>query len=64
MNQFPFPTLVLWGADDRILPAHHALQLPPNVRTEILPQTGHMLHMEAAAKVNPIIRSFWESVHT
>ena len=62
LGRVPFPVLVLWGADDRILPAAHALHLPPNVRTEIIPQCGHMPHMEAASKVNPIIRSFWGSV--
>lgn len=62
LGRLPFPVLVLWGADDRILPAAHALHLPSNVRTEIIPQCGHMLHMEAASKVNPIIRSFWGSL--
>lgn len=62
LSRLPLPVLVLWGADDRILPAAHALRLPPNVRTEILPGCGHMLHMEAASKVNPIICSFWTSV--
>ena len=62
LSRLPVPILVLWGADDRIVPIAHALRLPPNVRTEILPGCGHMLHMEAASKVNPIIHSFWGSV--
>jgi pyruvate dehydrogenase E2 component (dihydrolipoamide acetyltransferase) len=61
LSRLPVPVLVLWGAEDRILPVSHALNLPASVRTEILPRFGHMLHMEAASKVNPIIRSFWES---
>jgi len=63
VGRFPFPVLVLWGAEDRILPASHALHLPPNIRTAIIPRCGHMVHMEAASKVNPLIRSFWGSLH-
>ena len=62
LSRLPIPILVLWGADDRIVPAAHTLRLPSNVRTEILSGCGHMLHMEAASKVNPIIHSFWRSV--
>lgn len=55
------PVLVLWGTEDRIIPAAHATNLPKQVRTELLPGYGHMVHMEAASKVNAVIRSFWES---
>jgi pyruvate dehydrogenase E2 component (dihydrolipoamide acetyltransferase) len=55
------PILVLWGSEDRILPASHALNLPPHVRAEVLPGYGHMVHMEAASKVNTLIRSCWET---
>jgi pyruvate dehydrogenase E2 component (dihydrolipoamide acetyltransferase) len=59
--QLKMPVLILWGSDDRILPVSHALNLPKHVRTEILPGYGHMVQMEAASKVNVVIRSFWES---
>jgi pyruvate dehydrogenase E2 component (dihydrolipoamide acetyltransferase) len=59
LGRFPFPVQVLWGANDRILPASHSLNLPPHVRTQVIPDCGHMLHMEAASAVNPIIQSFW-----
>jgi pyruvate dehydrogenase E2 component (dihydrolipoamide acetyltransferase) len=55
------PFLVIWGAEDRIIPVSHAMDLPQHVRTELLPGYGHMVHMEAASKVNLVIRSFWES---
>lgn len=55
------PVLVLWGSEDRILPASQAGNLPKHVRTEVLPGYGHMVQMEAASKVNMMIRSFWES---
>src|SRR5580704_7499261 len=61
ISQLSMPILVLWGSEDRILPASHALNLPQHVRTEILQGQGHMVHMEAASKVNTVIRSFWES---
>lgn len=55
------PTLVLWGSEDKILPVSHSLNLPTNIRTEIFDGSGHMVHMEAASKVNRTISSFWES---
>jgi pyruvate dehydrogenase E2 component (dihydrolipoamide acetyltransferase) len=61
ISQLSIPVLVLWGSEDRILPGSHALNLPQQVRTEVLPGQGHMVHMEAASKVNTAIRSLWES---
>jgi pyruvate dehydrogenase E2 component (dihydrolipoamide acetyltransferase) len=55
------PVLVLWGSEDRIIPASQATDLPANMQTEVLPGFGHMVHMEAASKVNKAISSFWES---
>ena len=55
------PVLVLWGSEDRILPASHAHDLPRHVRTEILPGHGHMVQMEAASAVNAALRSFWRA---
>jgi pyruvate dehydrogenase E2 component (dihydrolipoamide acetyltransferase) len=61
IGQLSMPVQVLWGSEDRILPGSHALNLPRHVRTEVLPGQGHMVHMEAASKVNTVIRSLWES---
>jgi pyruvate dehydrogenase E2 component (dihydrolipoyllysine-residue acetyltransferase) len=61
LSQLPMPTLVIWGAEDRILPVSHSQGLPPNVRTEVLAGSGHMVHMEAASRVNRLIQEFWES---
>jgi pyruvate dehydrogenase E2 component (dihydrolipoamide acetyltransferase) len=55
------PVMVLWGSEDRIIPASQATNLPKHVRTELLPGYGHMAHMEAASKVNMAIRAFWEA---
>jgi pyruvate dehydrogenase E2 component (dihydrolipoamide acetyltransferase) len=54
------PVLVIWGSEDRIIPASHGRDLPANVRTDVLAGRGHMVHMEAAAKVNRLIQSFWD----
>ncbi len=62
LSQLRLPTLILWGADDLILPVSHAQALPKEIKTEILHGYGHMVHMEASAKVNQIISSFWESI--
>ena len=61
ISQLSMPVLVLWGSEDRILPVSHASNLPQHARTEILEGQGHMVHMEAASKVNSVVRSFWES---
>jgi len=58
------PVLVLWGSEDRIIPASQAMNLPPSIRTEVLTGYGHMVHMEAASRVNAVIRSFWESARS
>jgi pyruvate dehydrogenase E2 component (dihydrolipoamide acetyltransferase) len=55
------PVLVVWGAEDRILPSSHALDLPGRVRTEIIAGGGHMVQMEEASLVNRLIRSVWDS---
>ena len=55
------PVLVLWGSEDRIIPVSQAMNMPQHVRAELLPGYGHMVHMEAASKVNSAILSFWQS---
>lgn len=55
----PVPALVIWGADDRIIPASHASGLPASVRVEVIPQAGHMVQMEAAGAVNRLLLARW-----
>ena len=59
LSELSVPTLVLWGAEDRIVPVSHAEGLPANIETRIIPGAGHMVQMEAAAEVNRAITSFW-----
>ena len=62
MNALAMPVRVIWGAEDRILPVSHARNLPQNITVEVLPGSGHMVQMEAAAKVNRIIAGFMAGV--
>jgi pyruvate dehydrogenase E2 component (dihydrolipoamide acetyltransferase) len=61
LTRLTMPVLVIWGAEDRILPSFHSQGLPGNVRTDVLAGCGHMVHMEAAQKVNQLIRHFWDN---
>jgi pyruvate dehydrogenase E2 component (dihydrolipoamide acetyltransferase) len=48
------PIRAIWGEKDRIIPASHAATIGKDVH--ILPNTGHMAHMEAANEVNRLLR--------
>ena len=49
------PAQIIWGQDDKILPADHASGLPGNVTVTLYEKTGHMPHMEKASEVNELI---------
>ena len=49
------PCLVIWGADDQILPASGTETAPEAARVDIIADAGHMPQMEAAARVNVLI---------
>ncbi len=50
------PVLVVWGAEDRIIPAAHAARAT-SAKTEVIEGAGHMVQMEAAARVNALIKA-------
>lgn len=50
------PTLVVWGREDRIVPAAHAGQVPAGATVEVFEGAGHMVQMEKAAEVNRLLR--------
>lgn len=62
LSALRMPLLVVWGSDDQIIPATHAQGLPANVETHIIPESGHMVQMEAAPKLNRLLQSFWSRV--
>lgn len=49
------PVQVVWGAEDRIIPARHADGLPTAVRTHVLAGAGHMPHVERASEVGRLV---------
>ena len=55
------PALVIWGEEDRILPAEHARNLSDQSNVHILPGGGHMIQMESASEVNRLITDFWQN---
>lgn len=48
--------LVVWGAQDRIIPAAHAANAPPGATVRVIEGAGHMVQMEKAADVNALLR--------
>ena len=52
------PVQVIWGRDDRIVPAAHAEALQGRVPVHILDNAGHLPQMEKAAEVNRLIAAF------
>lgn len=54
-------TLVIWGGDDRIIPASHASGLPAGVPSHVIEGKGHMVQMEAAAEVNRLLNDFFDA---
>ncbi len=56
LSELAQPVQVIWGRDDRIMPPAHAEGLPDSVAVTMIENAGHMPQMEAAAKVNRLIR--------
>lgn len=55
LGELKVPTQVIWGKEDRILPASHAQGLPSSVQVTVLEGAGHLVHMEKAHEVNDLI---------
>lgn len=58
------PTLIIWGADDRVYNVAGAEKLQrrmPGSNLHRLPHAGHLLHLENAAEVAPIYIDFLRS---
>ncbi len=55
------PTLVVWGAEDRILPAshlEHARQVFPHAQFHLFEKTGHMPQIEREEEFDALVRRF------
>jgi pyruvate dehydrogenase E2 component (dihydrolipoyllysine-residue acetyltransferase) len=62
LTDFGVPILSVWGAADQIIPLKHSEGLPTHVITKVISGSGHMVHMEAATKVNHLIQNFWRQI--
>lgn len=49
------PVLIIWGAEDRIVPSTHATAAS-GAKVEIIEGAGHMVQMEQAGRVNGLIK--------
>ena len=61
LQQRSGPLLTVWGAEDQILPASHAMTVRetlPHSVVRILPQCGHWPHMEKAEEFNDLLIQF------
>jgi len=50
------PVQVIWGRDDRIIPAEHANVVAAHAQVHLLDHAGHLPHMEKSAEVNRLIK--------
>ena len=55
LGEIKAPVQVIWGREDRIVPAAHADGLPGSVNVTVIDQAGHLVHMEKSAEVNAAV---------
>jgi pyruvate dehydrogenase E2 component (dihydrolipoamide acetyltransferase) len=58
LEELDVPLLVLWGSEDRVIPASHAERAPERAEVHVLDGTGHSPHMEAAGDFNRVVEGF------
>ncbi len=49
------PVSLVWGSEDRVIPAAHAGLAPAGAKLKVLEGAGHMVMMEKAGEVNALI---------
>ena len=57
LGEVGVPVQVIFGTEDRIIPAAHAEALP-EARRHLIAGAGHMVHLEKPEEVNRIVREF------
>lgn len=50
------PLLVVWGAEDKVIPAAQAALAPQGADVHVLPGAGHMAMMEKAGEFNTLLK--------
>jgi pimeloyl-ACP methyl ester carboxylesterase len=61
LHRIKVPTLVVWGEDDKLLPRAYAevwRNRVPDVRVGIIPQCGHLPHIEKLDVAAPLVLGF------
>ncbi len=61
LEEIEVPTLIIWGAQDRIVPvayAHLATERVPNARLHIFDPCGHVPNIERAQEFNTLVIDF------
>jgi pyruvate dehydrogenase E2 component (dihydrolipoamide acetyltransferase) len=62
LDRLTVPVLAVWGERDQVLPAAQAEPLRARCSVEVLPDTGHSPHMEAANEVNRLLGGFLDDL--
>jgi pyruvate dehydrogenase E2 component (dihydrolipoamide acetyltransferase) len=65
LSEITIPTLIVWGAKDRVMPVDHAIHAAgviPDATLKLLPAIGHVPQVEAAAAVSHAIDRFARSL--
>ncbi|HET7437282.1 MAG TPA: alpha/beta fold hydrolase [Thermoanaerobaculia bacterium] len=65
MRAIQTPALIVWGADDPLVPVHYAVemqQLIPGARLEVLPHAAHVAMYEAPRAFNELALAFLDEV--
>jgi pimeloyl-ACP methyl ester carboxylesterase len=64
LSKIKAPTLVLAGEDDRLIPAENARHMAehiPDSQVFILPDAGHLIHMEQTEEFNKAVHEFFQA---
>jgi len=65
LSEIMSPTLIVWGAKDRVIPVDHAIHaagVMPDATLKLLPAVGHVPQVEAATVVSHAIDRFARSL--
>ncbi len=61
LHRITLPTQIIWGENDQVLPAGYAVayrKLIPQARVDIVPQCGHLPHVEKPGLFAKLVREF------
>lgn len=64
LDSLATPLLVIWGAEDRIIPAEQIRAAPARAKTHVLQGVGHSPHLEAPTEVRGLLEEFLQDAVT